>query len=248
MRTCLATHPLDEFLLYRNNILIFAATALDYAAQHGHIAIVTELLKHHPLLEQCAWDKHTPLHRAAVAGHQAMVDLLAARSDPNTGTGYNTLLIADCHSNLEPKATTFIDQMSTYALDAAIERRRLHITQLMFARGIASADRLHLHLAVLSGETDVTEYLLQNSVDTDAGSISLHPIIDAVSGVGKACAKGPRATVELLLDAFEILGIGDRVLSDDNLLRRAVNHGKVDVVKLLLEPGTMVNALIGKEQ
>lgn len=128
-------------------------TALDCAAQLVQIAIVGELLAHGPPSEQRPWGNHTPLHRATPTRRQDKVEVLvAAGSDLNTGTGYHTLLIAAIHSNREPTAIAPTDQMSAQALDEAMERRRLRVTQLMFARGIASAVSPPLHLAVTAGQ------------------------------------------------------------------------------------------------
>lgn len=283
-------------------------TALDRAWQHGHIAIVTELLKHNPPLDEPAWDNHTPLNRAAFAGHQAVVDLLlAAGSDPNTGSPDQTLLIAAITSNLEATAIAFLYQTTEDALHELIERCRLRITELMFARGIAATvsppldlalasglkyvklclahgaainavqpetNHTALHLALCSGQSDIIEYLLQQGADPDACPCGDHPLLDAVNtrepdivrsmlqhGVdlprlwnadvnlmGDACERGPRAIVEVLLDAFDRLGMSDSVLGDSALLRGAVDYGQVDVVKLLLERGAEVDARIGIEQ
>lgn len=131
-----------------------------------------------------------------------------------------------------------------------------------------------LHLAGFSGKSDVIEYLLQHGADPDGCSCWGHPLLDAVCrreldivrtllqhGVdiaklwnadvdlmGCACARGPRAIVEVLLDACDGLGMSGGVLGDGGHLRSAVDHGQVDVVKLLLERGAEVDARIGIEQ
>lgn len=127
-------------------------TALHYAARNNHTAIITQLLQYNPPLDQCDCDGFTPLLLAAYGGYQEPIDLLLdAGCNPDISRGAKTLLIAAIQFNLESIAITYIYQMDAYALDQAMEHKRLHITQLMFARGIALTEPPPIHRAARSG-------------------------------------------------------------------------------------------------
>lgn len=126
-------------------------------------------------------------------------------------------------------------------------------------------------LSVAAGlrDTDMIRYLLDHGADPDAGPVDNHPVLVAVGrsstesarlllehGVDlvklrsagvmwAACTAGSRATVELLLDAFQALEMAESVLDNVDLLYGAVCYNQVDIVKLLLERGVKVNERSG---
>lgn len=174
---------------YKNEILIFAASnnhldqlqvalsagadihyyALEYwgretqaltrAAAGGHTAIIAELLRHHPALDDCGKPNPdrggcygTPLLEAVVGGYQTAVDLLlAAGADPTATRFHHSLLYLAIFHDLEPTAIRYIDQMDESSFLLAIKSRRLKITRLMFERGIADTIPPPIALAVHSG-------------------------------------------------------------------------------------------------
>lgn len=118
-----------------------------------------------------------------------------------------------------------------------------------------------ISVAACRGNTDVIEYLLQRGADLDAGPISEHPIVTAVGGsqtdsihlllahvmdlvrirnsavdlMWHATQKGSHEMVELLLDAYEVLGMGEVVLDDLEILYNTVVCRKLGVTHLQLE-------------
>lgn len=130
-------------------------TALHYAAAGGNTAIIAELLRYNPPLNDRGDSAESPLFSAAWRGHQASVNLLlSAGCDPTAlslSHGKATLLIAAIRSNLEPTARAYIHQMDARALDEAIKLKRLDITKLMFEHGIARTVSPPLHLAAAAG-------------------------------------------------------------------------------------------------
>lgn len=127
--------------------------------------------------------------------------------------------------------------------------------------------------AAFRGNTDAIEYLLQHGADPNAGPVTEHPIVTAVHGsqtdsirlllahgvdlVGvhnsavdlmwHATEHGPREMVELLLDAYEALGMAEAVVDDHQLLYNAVFFQELGVTQLLLERRELADARRGWE-
>ena len=69
-------HPVPTFVLERKLELISMKSALHYACEEGKTNAVAALLESGPDIDLQDNEGHTPLHKAAVRGHLAVVKLL----------------------------------------------------------------------------------------------------------------------------------------------------------------------------
>lgn len=169
--------------------------------------------------------------------------------------------------------TTTVPLPLHYAVESGVEYVKLCVDN---GANINAIDPLYLRtaisLAATRVDTDVMRYLLQLGADLEVGSIRIHPLITAV-GWGRtesvrallehgvdlvrlrdsdmmstACSYGPRAIVELLLNAFANLELERHVLDSTDLLYTAVYNEQPDIVNLLLERGAQVDMLSSRQR
>ncbi|KAL0631227.1 hypothetical protein Q9L58_009908 [Maublancomyces gigas] len=172
-----------------------AGADLQYRAG-GYIAVITELLRYNPLLEDPGGNNESPLHTAAWCGHQDAVDLLlAAGCDRNSlGRHKSSLLLAAIIANLETTAIACIDQTGERELTEeepqhhtthVRARHRSHrrpasphlcsLRHRCLAHGapVNKVDGIHKctasSVAVAAGKSEIVEYLLAEGADPNVG-------------------------------------------------------------------------------
>lgn len=212
-------------------------TALHRAAAGGHTAVITELLRYNPPLEDRGGGMQSPLYSAAWGGHQAAVDLLlAAGCNPNGrgGASNSTLLFAAITSDLEPTAIAFIAQTGECEFKEAIRLHRITIATLMFARGIAKTLPAPLHIAAGAG-VEAVELCLANGARIN----SIHPIYKSTA-LSAAVGRGNMDVVKYLLGKGAGVNLGPKKFRP---IMNAVYHGNTEMVKLLLEHGVDLTGL-----
>lgn len=217
--------------------VFFRDTALHRAAAGGHAAVIAELLKHNPPLEDRGGSMQSPLHTAAWGGHQAAVDLLlAAGSDPNVRgrASDTTLLFAAIHSDLRPTAIAFIAQTGECEFKEAIRLHRITIATLMFERGIAKTLPAPLHIAAGAG-VEAVRLCLANGARIN----SIHPIYKSTA-LSAAVAGGKIDVVRYLLEKGAGVNLGPKKFRP---IMNAVYYGNTEMVKLLLEYGVDLTGL-----
>ncbi|KAL0634962.1 hypothetical protein Q9L58_006080 [Maublancomyces gigas] len=205
-------------------------TALDRAACGGYTAIITELLRYNPPLEERNRHMNPPLHSAVENGHQAAVDLLLAAGCDPTARGHErrTIFKTAVISGLESTATKFIDQIAEDSIITIFSMKRLGIARLI--KPIAP----YIGYAAAAGVEFVKLCLADgarvNDLDTSTNG----------SALAVAAETGNIEVVQFLLDQ------GANPNAGPNWRRPiiiAARCGHIDVVRCLLEHGVDLTSL-----
>lgn len=219
--------------------------ALTRAAAGGHTAIIAELLRYHPALEDSGKrnpaiddDYGTPLLEAVVGGHQTAVDLLlAAGADPTVTRFQDSLLYLAIFQDLETTAIAYIDQMDESSFLLAIKCRRLKITRLMFERGIAATVTPPITHAVHSGIPFV-QLCLEFGADINAvgvlGMEFFQVYQQATTALTVAARRGDIPMMTFLLDQGADPDAG---LPMRRPIVAAASSGRIDAFRFLLQHG-----------
>lgn len=219
--------------------------ALTRAAAGGHTAIIAELLRYHPALEDFGKPNPainrvygTPLLEAVVGGHQIAVDLLlAAGADPTVTRFQDSLLYLAIFQDLESTAITYIDQMNESSFLLAIKCRRLKITRLMFERGIAATVTPPITHAVHSGIPFV-QLCLEFGADIDAvgvlGMEFFQVYQQPTTALTVAARRGDIPMMTFLLDQGADPDAG---LPMRRPIVAAASSGRIDAFRFLLQHG-----------
>ena len=188
-------------------------TALTIAADRGWVDVVAALVAHEADLQQTDGEGRTAMDRAAAAGHLEVVKLLLAEGASPEGSG---------------SAPT--------PLSTAARAGYLPVVQVLVERGadMTPSGALPLANAAAGGHTRTVEYLVGRGVDVNAadaeGNTAMH----------LAAKNGHFYSVSRLL----------RFKADPNLanahgetpLEIAVQNNRRDIVRLLIEAGSSIDA------
>ncbi|RVE42749.1 hypothetical protein evm_012610 [Chilo suppressalis] len=190
----------------------YMRTALHYAAEQGHEAVVCLLLNAGCKLDLTAGDGLTPLHVAAIKNHGGIAtELLTAGSSVN----YKT-------------------HEKTTALHFAASRGFLEMVKLLVSNGAYleardTSERTPLYLAVVRGHIDVVKYLI--SMGANVNSEQIHGYTPLCEAVWQRFT----TVVEVLLAA------GARITHSHKLLHNAIIQRQELIVKMLANVGGGIN-------
>ncbi|KAH8149779.1 uncharacterized protein LAJ45_05931 [Morchella importuna] len=231
-------------------------TALDLAAEYGHVEIVQRLLEKGTDVNSRSNNGYSALHRAVKGGSFGLIQLLldaGADMEAITHPEYHTplhlaarhadldvvALLLDRGANADGKAADGLTPLHLAARDGFLE-----VVGLLLDRGAnvdAKTARNHtpLHLAVRHGLLEVAGLLLEKGANIEVKAANEdRPLHLAVK-------HGCPEVVGLLLDNGTNIEV--KAANEDRPLHLAVRHGHLEIVGLLLDKGanTDVKATYG---
>ncbi|KAK7873669.1 hypothetical protein R5R35_013209 [Gryllus longicercus] len=191
---------------------VYGRSAVHYAAEHGHLEALRLLSAAGCKLDIADTDNFTPLHLAVARDHVPVVKMLVSEG-------------AQVNRKTSDK---------TSALHMAASRGHIGAAEVLLGAGASvdaldSSDRTPLLLAVSRGHEDVVQLLLHNGAKVNIEEIHGYtPLCEAVW-------KKAVPLVQMLLDADA------KVTQSHYLLHDAVMHRHLDMVRLLVRAGCIVN-------
>lgn len=197
-------------------------TAITLAAQHGHAAVVAELISLGAKVDHTADNGVTPLHLACAQGHTDVVRALIAGGadvDRQTNSGYTALEFAALHNHL-PAAKVLCAHGAARgdAFDEAVAHGH-HETADWLVSSSSWTSRLH-HLGEISAEEATA--LLRDGADIHASLGAGHP--SPLTLARSAKARGERldgTAAEVVLCAAEPWSPSTHRLMRDEQRQRA---------------------------
>jgi ankyrin repeat protein len=249
-KTDLARYLLYTDIATRNNINATDEkgwTALDLAANMGHIAVVREILDWNPNIN--ATDEHrvTALHRAVENGHAAVVRVLLekkANVDAKDGSGKTAIrravekdyptVVRQLLSGPDPKTINDEDNDGLTPIQYAIDKAQVEVLRIILKRVLISIKRRSgqnglFHRAVKNGHAETVRVILEE----------VKPDIDAKddrkgwTALQWAADKGNDEVVRVLLEQPKI-DVNAKDKNGWSALHRAADKNRPEVVALLL--------------
>ncbi|CAG9784426.1 unnamed protein product [Diatraea saccharalis] len=190
----------------------YMRTALHYATEQGHEAVVGLLLKAGCKVDLTAGDGLTPLHIAAIKNHGEIAKMLLA---------------AGSHVNYKTHEKT--TSLHFAASRGFLEMIKILVNNGAYLEARDTSERTPLYLAVVRGHVDVVKYLI--SVGANVNSEQIHgytPLCEAV------WQRFP-TVVDVLLTA------GARITHSHKLLHNAIIQRQESIVKMLANMGGGIN-------
>ena len=255
------TRLLLPFTLAAAFVLAFApanAQNIHEVAAAGDSAAVSELLERQPdLTESVDENGRTPLHLAALRGHDRVVALLVARGadlEAIDGRGFTVLQLAvngGSRAVVESLLNAGVDvnrkhqQYDMNAVEFAFQfecQRRSELTRVLVSQGgELDVNRLirgmvrPLDYAVATRNADMVQLLIELGVDVNAETPYRWPPL------GNAAQQGSEEVLEMLLDAGADLEVPNEM--GDTPLMLAAERGHVDIARSLLDRGADPNSI-----
>lgn len=226
-------------------------TAMHYACDHGHLAVVEFLLAQGESVSLKAQDNRlsTPITEAAVGGHQKIVELLVPRLSgedlkaefilaAKNGLERTLGLILKAATNIDPAAreecVNAKGEGANTPLHYAAESNHARVVQFLLLRGanieaVNQSAMTPLALASLSSSLDSLRQLL------DAGASTETPIKRKRSVLTEAIFHENEAVVQLLLEYGAVTRLSDYWSYYSSLLEFTLMNSSTSVLKVLLK-------------